>query len=97
MSLRLGLPVIAYGALAGGILTGKYLDPERCDLTKPRVCASRLTLDFCICLDACLPLITWRGSPHICIKRRSKQEYSSVHACTQVKGLAPAPIMHAFA
>ncbi|CDJ38211.1 hypothetical protein, conserved [Eimeria tenella] len=26
---RLGVPVLAYGALAGGILTGKYLDPER--------------------------------------------------------------------
>lgn len=23
------MPVLAYGALAGGILTGKYLDPER--------------------------------------------------------------------
>lgn len=29
MALRLGVPVIAYGVLAGGILTGKYLDPER--------------------------------------------------------------------
>lgn len=29
MALRLGVPVLAYGALAGGILTGKYLDPER--------------------------------------------------------------------
>ncbi|KAL8430077.1 hypothetical protein ACSSS7_006155 [Eimeria intestinalis] len=29
MAYRLGVPVIAYGALGGGILTGKYLDPER--------------------------------------------------------------------
>ena len=29
MAFRLGVPVLAYGTLAGGILTGKYLDPER--------------------------------------------------------------------
>ncbi|KAL8431962.1 hypothetical protein Efla_002799 [Eimeria flavescens] len=29
MAYRLGVPVVAYGVLAGGILTGKYLDPER--------------------------------------------------------------------
>ena len=29
MAFRLKVPVIAYGVLAGGILTAKYLDPER--------------------------------------------------------------------
>ncbi|KAL8269818.1 hypothetical protein Esti_006232 [Eimeria stiedai] len=29
IAYRLGVPVVAYGALAGGVLTGKYLDPER--------------------------------------------------------------------
>ncbi|KAL8453003.1 hypothetical protein Emag_002089 [Eimeria magna] len=49
MAYRLGVPVIAYGALAGGILTGKYLDPERWVAAEE---ATRSSSSSCCCSNS---------------------------------------------